>query len=564
MHSPERDLSFLAGGGEMGALMRAHDWQTSPLGEPASWPQSLRTVIRLLLNCGHPMYIWWGPELLCFYNDAYRQSIGPERHPGSLGQPGRAVWDEIWDIIGPQIEQVMGGRGATWNVNHLVPITRNGRLEDVYWTYSYSPIDEAGAPHGVGGVLVVCSETTQQVTAEQRLAADIERQRRMFEKAPGFICVLTGPDHVYEYVNDAYIGVVGARDFIGRTIRETLPELEGQGFYELLDRVYTTGERFVAEAMPVQRLNSDTTRYVDFVYEPMRDENGAITGIFVGGHDVTAHKAAEARSLLNEESLRLTTEAAETGTWDLDLVGNVLDWSARTKAMFGISADVPCSMDDFYDGLHPDDREATRRAFAQAIDPAIRATYDVQYRTVGKEDGVIRWIAAKGKGLFDEDGRCYRAVGTAIDISARKLADARHAFMLELSDVLRGRDTDKALSDASALMGRFFGVTRVGYGHLEPGEDVFDYTVCWTDGAAAARPRAGARLWGKDRGQAERRPDRCGGRPSKRCAERRGGDARHRAGGRHARDPGGAVRARRPAAHHRLSQRPAGASLAAG
>ena len=94
-------LAFLDGGGEMGALMRSHDWSGSPLGPPEDWPQPLRTAIRLLLNTGHPMYIWWGPELLCFYNDAYRRSIGPERHPCSLGRPAREVWAEIWDIIGP-------------------------------------------------------------------------------------------------------------------------------------------------------------------------------------------------------------------------------------------------------------------------------------------------------------------------------------------------------------------------------------------------------------------------------------------------------------------------------
>lgn len=123
---------FLKGGGEMGALMRAHDWSGSPLGPPEQWPQPLRTVVRLMLNTGHPMYIWWGPELACLYNDAYRESIGPERHPGSLGRPAREVWDEIWPIIGPQINQVLGGHGATWNVNHLVPITRHGRRDDVY------------------------------------------------------------------------------------------------------------------------------------------------------------------------------------------------------------------------------------------------------------------------------------------------------------------------------------------------------------------------------------------------------------------------------------------------
>ena len=484
MTRAERDTTFLAGGGEMGALMRAHDWKATPLGDPSGWPQSLRTAVRLLLNCGHPMYIWWGPELISFYNDAYRRSIGPERHPSSLGQPGRAVWEEIWPIIGPQIEQVMSGRGATWHENHLVPITRNGRREDVYWTYSYSPIDDADAPHGVGGVLVVCSETTEKVLTEQRLMAEIERQRRMFQKAPGFIAVLSGPDHVYEYVNEAYVAIAGQRDFIGRSVREALPELEGQGFYELLDRVLSTGERFIARAMPVRLGTEASIRFIDFVYEPMRDEAGHVYGIFVGGHDITAHKEAERQSLLNEESLRLTTEAAEIGIWDVDFVTDTLTWSPRTKAMFGFSPDAHCTMDDFYAGLHPEDRDATTRAFGAALDPAVRATYDVQYRTIGHDDGVVRWIAAKGKGLFDADGRCYRAVGTAIDISARKLAEARHAFMLELSDALRGNDTDKALNKACALMGRFFGVSRVGYGHLDPLEDVFDYSVCWTDGRA--------------------------------------------------------------------------------
>ena len=484
MTSPERDTTFLAGGGEMGALMRAHAWKDSPLGEPAGWPQSLRTAVRLLLNCGHPMYIWWGPDLICLYNDAYRRSIGPERHPSSLGQPGRAVWEEIWPIIGPQIEQVMSGRGATWNENHLVPITRNGRREDVYWTYSYSPIDDAEAPRGVGGVLVVCSETTEKVITEQRLMAEIERQRRMFRKAPGFIAVLSGPDHVYEYVNEAYLAIAGQRDFIGRSVRDALPELEGQGFYELLDRVYCTGERFIARAMPVRLSNDSSTRLIDFLYEPMRDDAGEVYGIFVGGHDITAHKEAERQSLLSEESLRLTTEAAEIGIWDVDFTTDTLTWSPRTKAMFGFSPEAACTLDDFYRGLHPEDRDATTRAFGAALDPALRATYDVQYRAVGRDDGVVRWIAAKGKGLFDADGKCYRAVGTAIDISARKLAEARHAFMLELSDALRGTDTDRALNDACALMGRFFGVSRVGYGHLDPVEDMFDYSVCWTDGRA--------------------------------------------------------------------------------
>jgi hypothetical protein len=143
---------FLVGGGEMGARIRAHDWSRSALGLPSTWPQALRTVVRLMLNTSHPMYIFWGATGACLYNDAYRQSIGFERHPCSLGEPAEKVWSEIWSIIGPQIEQVMAGGNATWHENQLVPITRNGKHEEVYWTYSYGPIDDETAANGVGGV----------------------------------------------------------------------------------------------------------------------------------------------------------------------------------------------------------------------------------------------------------------------------------------------------------------------------------------------------------------------------------------------------------------------------
>jgi len=162
--APRRE--FLSDGGEMGALMRAHDWASTPVGAPEKWVQSLRTTVRILLNSRHPMFIWWGPDLIQFYNDGYRRTMGPERHPSALGQPGRQCWEEIWDIIGPQIAFVMEGRGATWHEDQLVPVTRFGKREDVYWTYGFSPIDDEDG--GVGGVLVVCNDVTIRVLAEQR------------------------------------------------------------------------------------------------------------------------------------------------------------------------------------------------------------------------------------------------------------------------------------------------------------------------------------------------------------------------------------------------------------
>ena len=288
--------SFLAGGGEMGALMRAHDWRGSSLGPHENWPAALRTILQVVLNTGHPMYIWWGDDGACLYNDAYRQSIGPERHPSSLGRPAREVWDEIWDEIGPQIEHVMAGRGATWHENALVPITRHGRREDVYWTYGYSPIGDATAPGGIGGVLVVCTETTTTVDANQRLNAERERLARLFHHAPGFMTMLSGPEYRFELVNAAYQRLVGNRAVIGKKLIEVIPEAIEQGFVAQLDEVYATGKAFNTVGAPFWLSPAPGApvdlRYLDFVYQPVVDDAGAVIGVFCEGHDVTERHVA--------------------------------------------------------------------------------------------------------------------------------------------------------------------------------------------------------------------------------------------------------------------------------
>lgn len=145
---------------------------------------------------------------------------------------------------------------------------------------------------------------------------------------------------------------------------------------------------------------------------------------------------AEARLRESEERLRLAVENADVGFWDVDIVKDRLIWPARTKAMFGISPDVAVTMQDFYSGLHPDDFDATGEAFAAAADPGRRALYDVEYRTLGKEDGVLRWVAAKGRGVFDGAGRCIRVTGTVVEITARKAAEEA---LRELNNTLEAR-----------------------------------------------------------------------------------------------------------------------------
>ncbi|MDR7191546.1 PAS domain-containing hybrid sensor histidine kinase/response regulator [Luteimonas terrae] len=151
--------------------------------------------------------------------------------------------------------------------------------------------------------------------------------------------------------------------------------------------------------------------------------------------DLSARRTAEAALAQSEKRLRLATEAGDLGFWDVDLVHDALIWPRRTKAMFGISPDAEVTLRDFYDGLHPQDREATTAALEAAADPARRALYDVEYRTIGKEDGIERWVAAKGRGVFEGD-RCVRVLGVAIDVTARKRADAR---LQELNEQLESR-----------------------------------------------------------------------------------------------------------------------------
>ena len=462
--------SFLSGGGEMGARMRELDWSGTVLGSPDNWPQPLRTAIRFLLTSGHPMYIWWGPELGCLYNDAYAHSIGPERHPCSLGQPGRHVWEEIWHIIGPQIDHVLQGNGAVWHENALVPITRNGKVEDVYWTYSYSPIDHPEAPGGVGGVLVICTETTKTITAEQTARLTEERFTRLFEQSPNFMTVLRGPDHVFEYCNPAYYQVVGHRDILGKPVAEAIPESVGQGFTALLDQVLKSGEPFRAHSMPIKlqrRPNAPADdRLLDFVYQPIIESDGTASGIFVEGTDVTERFEFQKALQESEEQLRLATGAAEIGMWDVDLVSKTRFWTARTKAMFGLAEDAPVDMEDFENFLHPDDRDRVNSAFKATIDPDVQAPYDIEYRVV-TANGEVRWLLAKGKAIFDASGKAIRALGTAIDITELKRSNARREALMDLTDAIRAAASPEDIAEQAArILGETLEVSRVGLGEL--------------------------------------------------------------------------------------------------
>jgi two-component system sensor histidine kinase VicK len=435
---------YLQGGGEMGELTRRFDWSATVLGSPDQWPQSLLTTISILLNSRFPMFLWWGTELIQFYNDAYRLSLGDEgKHPLALGQKGEACWPEIWPVIKPLIDQVMAGGESTWSEDQLIPIYRNGQLEDVYWTFSYSRVnDESGKP---GGVLVICNETTNRVKileavqeSQRHIAiakAEAERQydrlKRFFMEVPAGICILNGPDMIFEMINPSYQELFPGRELLGKPLMEALPELEGQRIWGLLQDVYNNDKTFEGNALyvPLARQHDGPVedRYFNFIYQTRHNIHNEVDGILVFVFEVTDIVLTKNDLEKAQDTLQFALLAAELGTFDLDLENDTLDWNTRCRALFGITHhDTVTYEKDFMGGLHPDDRDRIREAIAHTLNRSVsNGDYDVEYRTIGVEDEKIRWVRAKGKAYFDGNDKAVRLVGAALDITEQKSDELR-------------------------------------------------------------------------------------------------------------------------------------------
>jgi PAS domain S-box-containing protein len=431
--------SFLAVGGELAKLIEAHDWGSTSLGPLAQWPQHVKSCIGLILRSPVPIVTLWGTDGVMIYNDAY-SVFAASRHARLLGSKVREGWPEVAEFNDNVMKVGLAGGTLAYRDQELT-LYRNNRPEQVWLDLDYSPIADEG---GVAvGVMAIVTETTEKVIAERSLKTEQNRLRRTFEQAPGFICTLEGPEHIFRFVNETHRRLFGSNDWIGRPVREAFPDLAGQGFYELLDQVYHTNERVVVYGAPVRyrmpQSGQQAERLLDFIYAPTTDEQGRVTGIFCEGFDVTEKhlvqeelRKSEAKlKELNADLERQVIERSVVGGrfWQIspDLLGVLKAdgyFESANPAWFALLGwtEAEVRTTSIFELLHPEDREPTRAGFEhlKAGNPILR--FENRYR--GK-DGTYKWFAWAAIPF----GNAYYASGR--DITSEKEAAADLAVAQE-------------------------------------------------------------------------------------------------------------------------------------
>ncbi len=449
-------LEFLKGTGEMHVLTRQKDWSKTPVGSTRHWPQSLKTTLGIILNSRFPMFLWWGPELICFYNDAYRPSLGQfGKHPSILGMPAREAWEEIWDIIYPLITQVLEEGVATWSEDQFIPIYRNGRIEDVYWTFSYSPVYDDN--NQVAGVLVTCTETTEKVINVKKLEESKRRFQNHIMQAPVAMCIFTGDNHVVEIVNPLMLELWGKNeaDVLNLPIFEGLPEAKGQGLEKLLEDVYSSGEKYVEKerAVNLPRNNKIETVYINFVYEALKETDGRITGIVAIASDVTDH--VKARAKVEKSELRVRDLVHNTPFPMGVFVGKDLRIEIANQAILKTW------------GKGDDVIGKTFREILPELDPLVFEQVEGVFETgvpfFAENAPIVLFVNNQLQTfyfnynftpLLDESGKVYGVLNTAADVTDLNItknqiseSEARFRNMAENSDILiaTGDETGNAI-----------------------------------------------------------------------------------------------------------------------
>lgn len=426
----------------MGHLTRIHDWSGTSLGKPDTWPQSLKTILGVLLNSRFPKFLFWGEELLCFYNDAYRPSLGNGgKHPNALGKPAAAVWPEIWEsLVEPLTNHIRAGAEATLSEDQLVPIYRNGRMEDVYWTFCYSPVfDELSH---INGVLVTCTETTEKVNNLKKLAESRNKLHLAIEAAQ-----LGTWD--YDVATAKFDSNNRLRDWFGLS-RKSLADY--QDIYNVV--VPDDKQRVAAVFQEAMRFASGGWYDVEYTIEhpvtKMRrtvrvlgkvefDENQCAYRVISTVQDITQQVLA--RKKLEAERMRFMTfmETMPNMAWTTTPQGEPTFVNQQWYDYTGQEANK-LSDTMWKRATHPDDVPGTVKIESQALKTG--EPYTVEYR-LERADGAYRWHLARAAAMRNETGEIVYWLGTITDIHEQKELEAR----LDEQVIERTRQLEESVQD---------------------------------------------------------------------------------------------------------------------
>lgn len=275
-------FSFLPEGGVAETLIRSIDWTKHPLGNPAAWSPTLKASLGIIFGSHQPMFLWWGPERIQFYNAAGRTALDPRKHPASFGQPGRACWpEEVWHELSRPIDASMARGESNLSSQRDVPIFRGTQRNGVVWSMGYSPIRETDG--SVVATLLVCSEIMSVPEADPTPFDTVSGAEALrdglldfFMQAPVPMCILKGPEHRFILANPLYEKLVGRR-VTGKTIREAFARREAAAYIQILDEVYQTGVPYIGKELPLLLANAsggEEELWLDVGYHPYNDSHG--------------------------------------------------------------------------------------------------------------------------------------------------------------------------------------------------------------------------------------------------------------------------------------------------
>jgi PAS domain S-box-containing protein len=424
----------------MTGLVRDFDWSGTALGPIDAWPASQRALVTFLLHAPIAMASMWGPDGVMIYNDAYA-AIAGDKHPHTLGMKVAEAWPEVAEFNTAILARVLAGETVSYFDQELV-LQRDGVAQTTWFNLDYSPAyGDDGRPIGEIAVVV---ETTARVRAERYQQGEMARLKAMFAQAPGFMCMLSGPEHVITLANEAFHSLADHREIIGKSVAAALPEAAEQGFVALLDGLYASGEPFFGNAVafrsPATALAPARERFLDFIYQPMRNDDGQVFGIFVQGSDVTARVQAENAARENSHIFSALAQALPNQVWAAPADG-VLNWFNDMVYAYAGVAPGALNGGNWAAMVHPDDLADTASAWQAAC--ASGVGYEREFR-LRRADGAYRWHIARAQPVRNAAGVVQRWVGTNTDIEDQKLASLLLANMNDmLSAEIRKRTAER-------------------------------------------------------------------------------------------------------------------------